>query len=38
VDEKHPAHVINDLIEALDLVVLKNCYGTMGQPAMIYYF
>jgi transposase len=33
VDEKHPAHVINDLIEALDLVVLKNRYGTMGQPA-----
>ena len=33
VDEKHPAHVINDLIEALDLTVLKKRYGVMGQPA-----
>lgn len=33
IDEKHPAHVINDLIEALDLTVIKKCYGPMGQPA-----
>jgi len=33
VNEKHPAHVINDLIDALDLTVLKKRYGAMGQPA-----
>jgi len=33
IDESHPVHIINDLIEKLDLTVLKKRYGTMGQPA-----
>ena len=33
IDENHPAHVINDLIEALDITVLEKYYGAMGQPA-----
>lgn len=32
-DESHPAHVVNDLVERLDLTVLLNRYGDMGQPA-----
>lgn len=33
IDESHPAHVIDDLIEAMDLTVLEKHYGPMGQPA-----
>ena len=33
IDESHPAHVINDLIENLDLAVFEKHYGSMGQPA-----
>lgn len=32
-DESHPAHVINDIVERLDLSRLENRYGHMGQPA-----
>lgn len=32
-DESHPAHVINDLAERLELTVLLSRYGDMGQPA-----
>lgn len=32
-DESHPAHVVNDLVEKLDLAVLLKRYGDMGQPA-----
>lgn len=32
-DENHPAHVINDIVERLDLARLENRYGHMGQPA-----
>ena len=32
-DETHPAHVINDIVERLDLTALMNRYGDMGQPA-----
>ncbi len=32
-DETHPAHVINDLVEKLDLSALEGRYGDMGQPA-----
>jgi len=32
-DESHPAHVINDIVEKLDLSRLENRYGHMGQPA-----
>ncbi len=32
-DESHPAHVVNDLVEKLDLTVLLSRYGDMGQPA-----
>jgi len=32
-DESHPAHVINDLVEKLDLTPLVSRYGDMGQPA-----
>jgi hypothetical protein len=31
-DESHPAHVINDIVERLDLSCLENRYGHMGQP------
>jgi transposase len=31
----HPAHMINDLVEKLDLTVLMNRYGDMGQPAYV---
>jgi transposase len=33
VDESHPAHLINDLVDQLDLSVLEARYGTLGQPA-----
>lgn len=33
VDEGHPAHLINDLVELLDLSVLESYYGNLGQPA-----
>ncbi len=33
VDEGHPAHVINDLVDQMDLCVLEARYGNMGQPA-----
>jgi len=29
----HPAHLINDLVEKLDLSALMRRYGVMGQPA-----
>ena len=32
-DESHPAHIINDIVERLDLAALVNRYGEMGQPA-----
>lgn len=32
-DESHPAHVVNDLVDRLDLKVLIARYGDMGQPA-----
>ena len=31
-DEDHPAHAINDIVEQLDLTPLENRYGHMGQP------
>lgn len=33
IDEKHPAHLINDLVEKLDIKVFMIRYGEMGQPA-----
>lgn len=33
VDESHPAHLINDLVDLLDLSVLEAHYGNLGQPA-----
>ena len=33
VDENHPAHLINDLVDPLDLSVLEARYGNLGQPA-----
>ncbi len=33
VDENHPAHLINDLVEQLDLTALEAHYGNLGQPA-----
>jgi transposase len=33
VEEGHPAHLINDLVEELDLSALEARYGNMGQPA-----
>ena len=32
IDESHPAHVINDIVEKLDLTALMLRYGNMGQP------
>ncbi|MFH1723914.1 MAG: IS1182 family transposase [Elusimicrobiota bacterium] len=32
-DETHPAHAINDIIEKIDLSTLMSRYGKMGQPA-----
>jgi transposase len=31
--ENHPAHLINDLVDLLDLNVLEARYGNLGQPA-----
>lgn len=33
IPEGHPVHMINDLVEKLDLTVLYARYGAMGQPA-----
>ena len=33
VDESHPAHVVNYLVDQLDLSVLETRYGNLGQPA-----
>lgn len=33
VDEAHPAHLINDLVNLLDLRALEARYGRLGQPA-----
>ncbi|MDA0799456.1 MAG: IS1182 family transposase [Chloroflexi bacterium] len=33
VDEGHPAHLINDLVDLLDLTMLEARYGSLGQPA-----
>jgi transposase len=33
IDESHPVHMINDLVEQLDLTILEKRYGSMGQPA-----
>jgi len=33
VEEGHPAHVINDLVDQLDMSVLEARYGNLGQPA-----
>ena len=32
-DQDHPAHVINDIVDRLDLSRLESRYGNMGQPA-----
>jgi transposase len=33
IHEDHPAHLINDLVERMDLRALEARYGAMGQPA-----
>ena len=33
VDQGHPAHLINDLVDQLDLSALEARYGNLGQPA-----
>jgi transposase len=33
VEEGHPAHLVNDLVDQLDLSALEAHYGNMGQPA-----
>jgi len=33
VNDNHPAHLINDLVDHLDLRVLEARYGKFGQPA-----
>ena len=33
VEEGHPAHVVNDLVDQLDMSVLEARYGNLGQPA-----
>ena len=33
VDEGHPGHLVNDLVEQLDLTALEGYYGNLGQPA-----
>ena len=30
VDEGHPAHLVNDLVEQLDLTALEGYYGNLG--------
>lgn len=32
VDESHPSHMVNDLVEKMDLSCLEKRYGNMGQP------
>jgi transposase len=32
ISESHPARMINDLVDRLDLTALENRYGPMGQP------
>ena len=32
IDENHPGHMINDLVDRLDLTALESRYGTIGQP------
>lgn len=32
IDESHPSHAINDIVDRLDLSQLENRYGDMGQP------
>ena len=32
VDESHPAHMVNDLVEKMNLASLEKRYGNMGQP------
>lgn len=32
-NEDHPAHMINDIVDRLDLANLERRYGNMGQPA-----
>lgn len=32
-DADHPAHVINDIVDRLDLSLLEKRYGALGQPA-----
>jgi len=33
VDQGHPAHLVNDLVDQLDLSALEARYGNLGQPA-----
>ena len=33
IHEDHPAHLINDLVERMDVSALERRYGGMGQPA-----
>jgi len=33
IGQSHPAHMVNDIVEKLDLRELEGRYGTMGQPA-----
>jgi len=33
VDQGHPAHLINDLVDQLDISALEARYGHLGQPA-----
>lgn len=33
VDESHPSHMVNDLVEKMNLTCLEKRYGNMGQPA-----
>ena len=33
IDERHPVHLINELVDKLDLSPLQQRYGGMGQPA-----
>jgi len=33
IDDNHPVHLVNDLVEKLDISVLERRYGNMGQPA-----
>lgn len=33
IHENHPAHLLNELVDRLDVSALESRYGTMGQPA-----